>query len=209
MDKPRYHHGDLRRALIEAALELVETKGPNQVSLREVARQVGVSPGAPYRHFKNRAELMTAVAMEVMGRHAQISQEELARVGPGPLEAFRAHGLASVRFAKEHPSLFRLMSSRTYYESLGPEVLAAARVQLAENLEALREAARTGLLREGPPELAMLAGQVMAYGLSRLLVDGRLALLGHDEDDVVNLMMQLTQILGEGLFPRDKPPKNT
>jgi AcrR family transcriptional regulator len=47
MDKPRYHHGDLRRALIEATLDLVEAEGPDQVSLREVARRVGVSPGAP------------------------------------------------------------------------------------------------------------------------------------------------------------------
>ncbi len=184
----------------------MEAEGPNRVSLREVARQVGVSPGAPYRHFKSRSELMSAVAMEVMGRYARLAEEELARVGPGPLEAFRAQGLASVRFAKDHPSLYRLMSSRTYFESLGPEVIAAAEAQHAESLELLREAARAGLLSEGPPELALLAGQVMAYGLSRLLVDGRLPLLGYADDDVVDLMMKLTRILAEGLMPRDKPP---
>jgi AcrR family transcriptional regulator len=209
MDKPRYHHGDLRRALIDATLDLVEAEGPDQVSLREVARRVGVSPGAPYRHFKSRQELMSAVGMEVMERYAEVAQVELARVGSGPLEAFRAQGLASVRFAQEHPSLFRLMSSRTYFESLGPEVLAASEAQRAKSLELLGEAARTGYLREGPPELAMLAGQVMAYGLSRLLVDGRLAMLGYADDDAVDLMLKLTQILGEGLIPRDKPPQDT
>ncbi|MBW2700852.1 MAG: TetR/AcrR family transcriptional regulator [Deltaproteobacteria bacterium] len=205
MSKSQYHHGDLRKALIQASLDLVEAEGPHEISLREAARRVGVSPGAPYRHFKSRQELMAAVAMEVMARYSALVEEELERVGPGPIEAFRAQGLASVRFAKEHPNLFRLMSSRSYFDSLGPEVIEGAKAKREEILELLREAQRAGLLGTGKPEHALLAGQALAYGLARMLVDGRLALLGHAEDDVVELMMALTKVLGEGLFPREKP----
>lgn len=143
--------------------------------------------------------------MEAMARYSALVEAELERVGPGPIEAFRAQGLASVRFAREHPNLFRLMSSRSYFDSLGPEVIEAAKAKSDESLELLREAQRAGLLRTGKPEHALLAGQALAYGLARMLVDGRLALLGHAEDDVVELMMELTQVLGEGLFPREKP----
>jgi len=59
-----YHHGDLRRALIDAASRLLEAEGPSALSLRAVAREAGVSPAAPYHHFKDKAELLDAVAQE-------------------------------------------------------------------------------------------------------------------------------------------------
>src|SRR5580693_565532 len=63
-----YHHGDLRRVLIDAALQLVEEGGAEGLSVREAARRAGVSPGAPFRHFSSRAALMTAVAEEAQRR---------------------------------------------------------------------------------------------------------------------------------------------
>src|ERR1044072_7695861 len=63
-----YHHGDLRRGLVEAARRILETEGPAALSLRAVAREAGVSPAAPYHHFKDKGELIDAVAME--GWHA-------------------------------------------------------------------------------------------------------------------------------------------
>src|SRR5689334_23769031 len=59
-----YHHGDLRRALVDAARRLLEAEGPTALSLRAVAREAGVSPAAPYHHFKDKAELLDAVAQE-------------------------------------------------------------------------------------------------------------------------------------------------
>src|SRR3954451_9817883 len=59
-----YHHGDLRRALIDAARRILEGEGPSALSLRAVAREAGVSPAAPYHHFKDKGELLDAVAME-------------------------------------------------------------------------------------------------------------------------------------------------
>src|ERR1700749_484813 len=63
-----YHHGDLRRALLRAAVTIIEREGPSALSLRAVAREAGVSPAAPYHHFKDKAELLDAVAQEGFAR---------------------------------------------------------------------------------------------------------------------------------------------
>src|SRR5262245_44645310 len=72
-----YHHGNLIDALIEAAVELIETKGVENLSLREVSKRVGVSSGAPFRHFKSKAELLTAVAEQSMSRLTQAVENAL------------------------------------------------------------------------------------------------------------------------------------
>ena len=70
-----YHHGNLREALIDAAVQLVEEGGPENVSVREVAKRAGVSPGAPFRHFSSKTALMTAVAEQAMSRfRAEITE---------------------------------------------------------------------------------------------------------------------------------------
>ncbi|MFX8856410.1 TetR/AcrR family transcriptional regulator, partial [Acinetobacter baumannii] len=83
--KPRadYHHGDLRRALVAAALALAKELGPDGVTVREAARRAGVSPGAPFRHFSDRTALMTAVAEEAMAKlRENVEQEVPARGAP-------------------------------------------------------------------------------------------------------------------------------
>lgn len=101
-----YHHGDLRRALVEAARRLVESEGGSAaMSLRAVAREAGVSPAAPYHHFKDKSELMDAVAAEGW---AMLSTAlfEAARANPDdPL----APGVAYVSFARARPALYQTM----------------------------------------------------------------------------------------------------
>src|ERR1700760_4434311 len=95
-----YHHGDLRRVLIDAALKLAEEGGPEAVSVREAARRAGVSPGAPFRHFESRGALMTAVAEEAQRRfRAEIEAALKEAPAREPLERFRAFGLAYLRWA--------------------------------------------------------------------------------------------------------------
>src|ERR1700742_1157852 len=86
-----YHHGDLRRALIDAATRLLETEGPSALSLRAVAREAGVSPAAPYHHFKDKGELLAAVAQQgwemlnaSLGKardHATSARERMSELG--------------------------------------------------------------------------------------------------------------------------------
>ena len=101
-----YHHGDLRRALTEAARRLLESDGAQALSLRAVAREAGVSPAAPYHHFKDKNELLDAVARQ--GWVALSEQVATAR-GEGGLTGL---GMAYVRFARENLALYQLMYAR-------------------------------------------------------------------------------------------------
>src|SRR5260221_2753523 len=94
-----YHHGDLRRVLIDAALQLVGEGGAEAVSVREAARRAGVSPGAPFRHFPSRLALMTAVAEETQRRFQAEIDAALAKGLPrDPLAAFCRVGLSHFGF---------------------------------------------------------------------------------------------------------------
>ena len=103
-----YHHGDLRRALVDAARRLLESEGPTALSLRAVAREAGVSPAAPYHHFKDKGELLDAVAHEGW----EMLDEALARAkagAPSLKEKMTELGVAYVCFARDNPALYRIM----------------------------------------------------------------------------------------------------
>jgi AcrR family transcriptional regulator len=113
--KPRstYRHGDLRRALIEAGVELARDGGPDAVVLREATRRAGVVPNAAYRHFASRDELLTAVRSAALSSVAQAMEEELA-ARPGKRRradmarsGLRAIGAGYLRFAQRETGLFR------------------------------------------------------------------------------------------------------
>lgn len=110
-----YHHGDLRNALVSAAVRLIEQGGHEDFSLREAAREVGVSANAAYRHFADKSALVTAVnhdGFERLSRAMQAAMDQVPDSGEprrDVLERFKAVGRAYVAFASEHPELFRLM----------------------------------------------------------------------------------------------------
>ena len=110
-----YHHGDLRRVLIDAALQLVGEGGPDGLSVREAARRAGVSPGAPFRHFPSRDALMNAAAEEAQRRlHAEIEAALAKTAADDPLERFRHIGRAYLRWAMRNPMHFEIISSRRF-----------------------------------------------------------------------------------------------
>ena len=107
--QPRpYHHGDLSRALVDAARRLLEREGPTALSLRAVAREAGVSPAAPYHHFKDKGELMAAVARQgwdLLNETLAQAKERAASVRARMSEL----GVAYVTFARQNPALYRVM----------------------------------------------------------------------------------------------------
>src|SRR3954466_11679460 len=116
----RYHHGDLRRVLIDAALQLVGEGGADAVSVREAARRAGVSPGAPFRHFPSRDALMSAVAEEAPRRFRAEVEAALTEAPAGdPLGRFRCLGLAYMRWAMRNPTHFEIISSRRFFDHDG------------------------------------------------------------------------------------------
>src|ERR1700760_1175414 len=103
-----YRHGDLRRALLDAGIELARRGGPDAVVLREATRRAGVVPNAAYRHFASRHALLQAVRAAALAALAVAREKELARVRDHDARAgLRAIGTAYLRFARTEPGLFR------------------------------------------------------------------------------------------------------
>ena len=109
--KKPYHHGDLRAALLDAALSEISAGNFESLSLRGLARAVGVSPAAPYHHFEDKNAVLSAVATEGFTGMAQEMDDELERLPKNatPRERLRALGRAYIRFAVDHPAHFGVM----------------------------------------------------------------------------------------------------
>jgi len=104
-----YHHGQLKEALIAAATQLVEEKGPDNFSLADACRLAGVSTAAPYRHFRDRNELLAEVVNQGFRGLAEANHEAVTRTGEGTLSGIIAMGKSYVRFAERQPGVFRMM----------------------------------------------------------------------------------------------------
>ncbi|MFN4112415.1 MAG: TetR/AcrR family transcriptional regulator [Sphingomonadaceae bacterium] len=161
-----YHHGALREALIEAglaALEQGEVSG--DISLRALARSVGVSPTAVYRHFPDKRALLATLAAEGLNRLGD-AQAKAADVAGGGPAGFSATGRTYVRFALAHPALFRLMFSQG-----NPEDFEHRQEDRARDL--LTRMSRD--LAGDPVEAERLAMQAwaIAHGIAMLMLDGR------------------------------------
>jgi AcrR family transcriptional regulator len=123
-NRTAYHHGDLRAELIAAARALVEAHGPEGFSVAEAARRAGVSSAAPYKHFKDRPEILRGVVSEAMDRLRQAMEVGAAAHPVRSLEAVAAVGQAYVDFARTEPGVFRLMFSLTEGHEKEPDLLA-------------------------------------------------------------------------------------
>jgi AcrR family transcriptional regulator len=199
----RYHHGDLRRALVDAALELVHERGVEGFTLREAARRIGVSQTAPYRHFETKEALLAAVAEA--GFSALLRElERLPEAGSAdPLLRLRAQGLAAFRFYVGDPARFRVMFGRAAARRERYPALAEAwgRVN-ALLLESLTACQRVGLLRDGDPLELGLTTAAVTHGLAALVVEGHLgASLPSDPAAVEALFRRVNAVLYRGLHP--------
>ena len=170
----RYHHGDLPRALLDAALRIVGTQGTEALTLRAVARLAGVSQAAPYRHFANKEAVLAAVAEDGFRALMTAMRESVEASGDLPLARLRAVGIGYVTFATSHPSHFRVMFGRDLANrSAFPTLRQVAGDTLALVVEAIADCQRAGLVRsEEPAEDLALHAWSTVHGLSALLVEG-------------------------------------
>ena len=104
----KYHHGNLRQALLDAAALELEHKGIEALSLRQVAKRTGVSHAAPAKHFKTANDLLTALAAQSFRTHLATIEDAVAVQGPNPMDRLVAGGMAYVTYAAEHPNMFDL-----------------------------------------------------------------------------------------------------
>jgi AcrR family transcriptional regulator len=177
--KSTYHHGDLRNALVLSAVRLIEDDGLGEFSLRGTAREVGVSANAAYRHFSDKADLLTAVAHHGSDLLAQRMRRAMnaTRAGKNPAERavnrFKATGRAYVEFALAHPELFEVMFGRCRAHSLAPRDPAEDEAGTYALLgEALDDLVTGGVLAPAGRPGAELKAWVTVHGFARLCLDG-------------------------------------
>jgi len=205
----RYHHGDLRRTLIDAALRIVEQAGPGALSLRELARHAGVSHAAPYRHFPSREALLGALAIEgFRGLGAEMAASTSDE--RDPLARFVALGLAYVRYAVAHPGHFKVMFSSDLSEAgETPELRAAGEPTLRALVDCIAAGQAAGLVRAGDPAALAAPAWSMVHGVSMLLIDRQLAALVGEKIDVETQARAVIEVVAIGLARPPAPKQKT
>jgi len=179
-----YHHGNLRQTLVDTAVRLIEAHGVDQVSVRDVAKAAGVSPGAPFRHFPTRTALLTAVAEQAMDRlqWAVKTQLEQAAQEP-PLRRYRAIGIGFLGWAIHNPVHFQIISARALIDFEGSALRVRNDQLRATMADLMRQAQADGVLRAGDPEAYAVMGRALAYGIARMYIDGQFPSWGLPEAD--------------------------
>ena len=178
-----YHHGDLRRALLDEASAALEADGIAALSLRDLARRVGVSATAPYHHFKSKADLVRALAEDAL---EHLDAALAVPTHADPRERLRAMGVAYVLFAVSHPERFRL----AFRPELGANPFEGFRMDGTMPMdEVIAYRQLVEVVREIEPDepgqsaLAMAAWGLV-HGLAALFVDGPLRPLADDTETV-------------------------
>jgi len=168
-----YHHGNLREALISAALDLIAQKGPAGFTFAEAARQAGVSPAAPYRHFRDRDALMADVARRGFEEFAQRLATAWDEGRPSPLAALERMGVAYLGFAHDEPAYFSAMFEAGLPVSQHPELLDASERAFSVLRQACEAVAAT-LPAAGRPPAMMMALHIwsLSHGIASLFARG-------------------------------------
>lgn len=172
-----YHHGDLKNALVETALKMVEEEGVESISLRDITRRVGTSRSAIYRHFDSKDALMQAVVMAGFERLAQHLQPVLTQEGLNTIERFHTMAQRYIAFARTYPALYRMifgdraMQEREAVHDIRDETQSTGFHELRTLVE---QAQREGLVKKGDSMLISTVIWATIHGHAILLIDGHL-----------------------------------
>ena len=177
----RYHHGDLRRALLDEALRTVQLHGVASLTLRTVGRQLGVSRSALYRHFADKQALLAAVGCEGFRMLRRALADAWEHNGRGRI-GFEAMGKAYVQFAVAHPSHYRVMFGG-FIESArkDEDFISEAKAAFQVLVDAIVDQQNTGLVRRDDPVLMARFIWARVHGISMLVIDGQIRGAGQRE----------------------------
>lgn len=169
-----YHHGNLRRALLDEALATIRSEGVDAVTLREIGARIGVSRTALYRHFADKRALLTAVATEGFRALRQALVTAWEEGGRGP-DAFQAMGFAYIRFAIDNSSHYRVMfGGFVDRESRDADLAAEAEGAFRALVDPIAALQHGGALRAGDPVLIARFVWSVVHGVALLGIDGQL-----------------------------------
>jgi AcrR family transcriptional regulator len=216
-----YHHKDLRRQVIATTLQIITEGGVDGVTMREVSQRIGVSRTAPYRHFKNKHDLLCAVAEEGFQTIAERYEAIVAQDWSNALETLEALGRAYVEFALENPALYRLMfGSLLTREERPPSMRETAGKAFGHLPATVARCQAQGRIRPGSSLALASTLWSMMHGLASLLMDGQLqtenyedgfpifltADLGRQQRYAGKVMDVVVEVLFQGLIPRPDGP---
>ena len=171
MDERPYHHGNLRTALLAQAERTVRDRGVQDLSLRELAREVGVSHGAPRRHFPDRQALLDALAETGFERLGAELRDAVERAGGDFPARLAATATAYIRFATRDPALLELMFAGKHREPAGT-LHAAAERAFSVLFELIQQGQADGILESGEPERVGLVLFATVQGIAALVTGG-------------------------------------
>ena len=170
-----YHHGNLVEALVAVTVEIIEERGVEHVSVREAAKRAGVSPGAPFQHFRSKTALLTAVAEQAMGRLTQAVAAAQANANADkPIAILEAIGQSYLQWALDNPTHFEIINSRTLIDFEASDSLRSQNAAIRQRMiELLTQARERGQLIEGSDlNHIVLTARALVYGLARMAIDG-------------------------------------
>jgi AcrR family transcriptional regulator len=186
-----YHHGDLRTALITAAVKHIGERGTEHLSLRALAREIGVSPTASYRHFPSRAALLAALATE--GFEALADRMVAAQSAADPHRRLLEIGVAYVEYARTDPVRYQLMFGAVLDDFSGFSALRAAGDRAYRVLEGIvAEGVAAGVLRAAPVPQLCAAAWSAVHGVAGLLISQAVAAPADDGAPALRAIRALT-----------------
>lgn len=202
--KPRperaYHHGDLKNALLEAALAQIARQGARALSLREVARETGVSHASAYRHFPNKESVLATIAEHGFLGLTAAMRAAVVRESGDQLSKLCAAGVAYVDFGVTYPHHLQIMFGDSVANHGAYPALVAAARQAYEVLDSLvREGQQAGRVRKGDERTVALAAWAQVHGLTQLMASGQVRPHGSGRLDHKGLAREVIGLLENGL----------
>ena len=186
-----YHHGNLRQALLERAAEMIAENGIGALSLRGLARDLGVSHAAPAAHFRDRRALLCELAREGFRMSVEALHAGADAAGPDPVARYRALGRSYVQFARDNPSYFRAIN-HPEVQAAGDQALDEARAAwLATLREGVEAAQASGWHPEVDPETLLAFSCAAAMGAAQLLTDSGWSFDVDDVDALADSVLDL------------------
>lgn len=202
--KTGYHHGNLRQALVEAALTLIADQGPTGFTLSEAAKVAGVTPAAVYRHFAGRDDLIAEVARQGYDIFAALMEFAYNGGKPSALAAFEATGRAYLAFARKYPGHYMAMFESGLNLNAHPD-LALVAAKARGVLERAAEALSQNMAADRRPPATMFSAHIwaMSHGVVELFMRGHGAKSPFTPEDLLEAGIGI-YLRGLGLLPPDR-----
>lgn len=189
MPAKKYHHGDLKNALIQAGVEILAKEGVSGLSLRKVASHAGVSHSAPYSHFKDKQSLIAAITTESFRQLYDELRNAIAPFSNDPKRQLAEGAVAYAQFALDHTDMFKIMFSGVLEkEKEYPAYVEATRQTFGQVVEVIKACQDAGVLRPAPPEVMAVSIWGQVHGIVSLALEGQISHMVLDRHSVRELV---------------------